>query len=347
MMTAASDDQAGPGRAGNRLGPGDEGWHAPGAESNWNESRYLDFGDPSGGLAGWLRLGMRPNEGHAEMSVCIHLPDGRTAFSFRRVPIDGNGMEAGGQRWEVLEPYRRSRVGFRGDLAVLDDSWAMTEPKTAFRESHTMAARVDLEVTAHGLAQVLGADQAHVDRIFLPGQADWHYQHLCATVGTVQVGADRWDIAGTGARDHSWGPRHWHAKTWFRWLTCADEELDGFLLTRAVGPTERTRGGAVVEAGRFILVDDFRFDATYGPPPQWALESVTVTAVAGANEWTAVGRPEAWMPLRHRQPAEAGGAVLRIVKSPTAWSRHGRGSAAGHCEWHDLLADGVPTGLAE
>src|SRR5438045_3985534 len=57
--------------AARRLDIADDYLHVVGDESNWNESRYIDFHDAGSGLGGWFRIGMRPNEGHAEMSACI------------------------------------------------------------------------------------------------------------------------------------------------------------------------------------------------------------------------------------------------------------------------------------
>ena len=72
-----------------RLSEADDYVHPVGTEGTWNESRYIDFYDPRSGAGGWFRIGMRPNEGHAEMSVCVNLPDGRTGFYFTRPPVDG------------------------------------------------------------------------------------------------------------------------------------------------------------------------------------------------------------------------------------------------------------------
>jgi hypothetical protein len=36
---------------------------------------------------GWFRIGNRPNENYAEVSVCVYLPDGRVGFTFARADI--------------------------------------------------------------------------------------------------------------------------------------------------------------------------------------------------------------------------------------------------------------------
>jgi hypothetical protein len=40
-----------------------------GTETSWNEGRYVDFWDAEARIGSGLRIGMRPNEGHAEISA--------------------------------------------------------------------------------------------------------------------------------------------------------------------------------------------------------------------------------------------------------------------------------------
>lgn len=326
----------------------DEGIHPVGTAGNWNESRYVDVWDSPQRLGAWLRIGMRPNEGRAEMSVCVYLPDGRVAFLFDRPGIVGNGLSAGGQKWVVESAFRSNRVRYEGELLVLDDPWLLTEPGRAYRESARVHASLDLLSTSLGLPTVMGRDQSHIDRIFLPGQADFHYQHLVHTIGRIGLDGRSWVLDGYGGRDHSWGPRNWHAKIYLRWLICAIDELNGFMLVRAVGPTKSTRSGHLVVDGKFHLVDDFEMHNSYAADPHHELRKVELDIRSGDLRWTAVGQPQSWLPLRHRQPGPDGGeATLRIVKSPTDWQLGDGRTGAGHCEYHDLMESNRPVGLAD
>jgi hypothetical protein len=332
------------------LSPADDYIHAVGDQQTWNESRYIDFHDARTGAGGWLRIGMRPNEQHAEMSACVNLPDGRTAFYFRRAPIDANRLVAGGQEWMIGDPYRACAVSYRGPMLILEDPWLLTSPKQAFTTAPRLEATIDLRVETKGLDAVMGSDQDHIDRIFLPGQTDWHYQHLCWVTGTVRIGGQAIEVSGRGGKDHSWGPRNWLAKIYLRWLIAiSDDGESGFMLVRAVGPTKQTRSGHVWEKGSFYLVDDFEMKNTYAGPPYYEMLSTQVTVHSGARQWTASGEPQRWVPLRHLARDENGDpALLRIVKSPTRWTFGDGRLGAGMSEIHDRLdAEGVPAGLQD
>lgn len=333
-----------------RLGPADDYLHPTGSEPNWNESRYIDFHDAASGLSGWFRIGMRPNEGHAEMSACVMLPDGRCGFYFTRAPITDNGLSAGGQEWTVGDPYRVTTVSYDGPLALFADPWVLTDPKAAFSSAPVEPAHISLRVDTAGLDAVMGSDQAHIDQIFLPGQADWHYQHLCWVRGTVQVGDQTFDVDGRGGKDHSWGPRNWLAKIYLRWfIAVSDDNEVGFMLVRAVGPTKRTRSGHVWERGTFHVVDDFEMRNTYADVAPYQLLRTELTIRSGDREWSAVGTPEGWLPLRHQARDEHGGpALLRIVKSPTRWEFADGRSGSGMSEIHDRLDEtGRPAGIQD
>ena len=51
-----------------RLEPSDEYMHPLESATNFNESMYFNFYDPSERMGGWVRLGNRANEGYAEMT---------------------------------------------------------------------------------------------------------------------------------------------------------------------------------------------------------------------------------------------------------------------------------------
>ena len=334
------------------LGHDDETLHAPGPEENWNESRYIDFWDADTRIGGWFRIGVRPNARYAEMSACLYLPDGRSAFTFGRPEVEGNVLTVsdhrGTQRWEITKPWYETRVRFEGDLTVFEDGWVLTDPPTAFKTNPREPAEIDVVCTTQGLEATMGQDQDQHHLIFLPGQADFHYQHMNHVVGTARLGGESWKIDGRGGKDHSWGPRNWHAKTYLRWLTCCVDDDNGFMLVRAVGPTTERRGGHVWADRAFHVVDDFELTSHYAGAPHYELERAEVKVRAGDTTWTATATPQNAVPARHRQPGPDGEeAILRIVKYPAEWVLGDGRQATGHIEYHDIVRDGVPVGLHE
>jgi len=103
-----------------RLEPKDEYTHTPDAAANYNESMYFNVFDPVRKIGGWFRLGNRPNEGQAEMTTCLYLPDGRVAFMYGRPRIaDNKAMNAGGMRIDVVEPFKKLKVVYDGKACVM------------------------------------------------------------------------------------------------------------------------------------------------------------------------------------------------------------------------------------
>ena len=176
-----------------RLEPQDDYLHAVETASNFNESRYYNFFDPKAGMGGWVRMGNRPNEGYAEMTVCLYLPDGRVAFNFKRPRIENHDAhDAGGLRFEVIAPYEEHRITYDGKVCVLARPREMADPKTAFHENPHMPCTIDL--TLRRVGRPWGGEpeweegEAKPDldpeKMFARGHTE---QHMAIT-GTVQVG---------------------------------------------------------------------------------------------------------------------------------------------------------------
>ena len=127
----------------------------PGSETNFNESVYLNGFDPKTRVGGWMRLGNRVNEGYAELSVCLYLPDGRIACSFQRPSISTNErFDAGGLAYSVIEPLRSVAMRFSGDLFIVDDPNLLRDPGTLFASGPTLRGEIrmafDAESPVHG-----------------------------------------------------------------------------------------------------------------------------------------------------------------------------------------------------
>ena len=131
-----------------RLEPVDEYLHELGPEQTFNESMYFNVFDPASQIGGFVRLGNRANEGYAEMTTCLYLPDGRVGFMFHRPEITSNdAFDAGGMRFEVVEPFEELRVSYEGKVVMLDDPLEMADPRAAFTSNPWADAAVELTYT--------------------------------------------------------------------------------------------------------------------------------------------------------------------------------------------------------
>ena len=192
-----------------RLRPEDEYMHPIEAASNFNESMYINLFDHQQQCGGWFRVGNRPNEGHAEMSFCFYLPDGQVAFMFQRANISGNeALDAGGMRFEIIEPFKTLKVTYSGPVVLLKNPQDMDDPKVAFTNNPKVEANA--EIVFHGMTPVYGGEA--VDDQGNPIEEDpseafarAHYEQHMTGQGTVNVGDQTFELNGLGLRDHSWG----------------------------------------------------------------------------------------------------------------------------------------------
>jgi hypothetical protein len=330
--------------------PQDEYMHQPSDHPAFNESTYFQVFDEAAGTAAMLRIGNRVNAGHAEVTVVVFLPDGRTAFSFARVPIADNGQfDAGGLRVEVREPLHRVAVHFRGPVKLLENGTDLADPGRALAAAPE--ADLDLVFEYTNIADIYAGTDDRGDgaaRDLLRSElADGHYRAACRVEGVISIGGRRHEIGAFGFRDHSWGPRVWNQPQYWRWLCAiADERnwFDVFVLSLGGG---RQEFGIVCRDGVVGLVDDIAITSAHGGDPHY-LESVaaeltmsgTVLRVAGRTT-SQEGRPRV-VPLRHRR----GDEIARIAEMAMTFEVDGA-RFLGWAEYHDRIVDGIPIGMAE
>ena len=330
-----------------RLDPTDEYLHPLEEASNFNESMYFNVVDPTVGVGGFFRLGNRPNEGRAEMTTCLYLPDGRVAFMFDRPAISGNeAFDAGGMRFAVVEPFRELSVSYDGRVVLLDDPLAMADPRTAFKENPWTECHADL--TFRGISPMYGGEPVNDDGTPIPesgeGFARGHYEQHTAGTGTISVGDQSWTIDGLGLRDHSWGPRFWQSPWWYRWLTANLGPDFGFVVSIVAGKDGQRRiGGMVLRDGAYEHITDATVATTWTGDDLYHQEiRATATTAQGASEIG--GTVRTLVPWRNRRTGPDGEELLtRISEGLTEWRCQGR-TGHGLSEYLDQIVDGRPVG---
>ncbi len=325
-----------------RLEPVDEYMHELGPEPTFNESMYFNLYDPKAELGAFFRIGNRANEGHAEMTVCVYLPDGRVGFMFQRPEIANNdAFDAGGLHFAVDEPFERLTVTYEGKLVMLDEPTAMADPRSAFRDNPYERCTATIEYTR--VSDMFGGepDKPH-ER---PGEefARGHYEQLVGATGTITVGEDTWTVDGAGLRDHSWGPRTWQAPHYYRWLTANGGREWGFMLSRIARPDgPGTRGGFVWDGGEMLLCDRAEISTSWQGDDHYH-DRVSFSLGSGDREWKGTGRVLNLIPLRNRRD----GRITRISEGMTEWTLSDGRVGYGLSEYLDQIVEGRPVGLAE
>ena len=331
-----------------RLEPADEYMHEVEEASTFNESMYFNVYDSDGGVGGFFRLGNRPNEGYAEMTTCVYLPDGRVAFMFDRPKISGNeAFDAGGMRFGVDEPFERLRVDYEGKVIMLTDPSVLADPRKAFTESPWDECTVSLDYRA--VSPMYGGEPEHSDGPdgFGSGFARGHYEQHVGARGSIRVGDAEWAIDGYGLRDHSWGPRTWQAPWWYRWLTANFGEDGGFVVSIIAGRDgNRIQGGMVLEDGEYRDFTAAQIQTTWEGPEQYH-QKIAVKASTADRTYEIEGEVLTLVPLRNRRKGPDGEEMLtRISEGMTRWTLDGA-TGYGLSEYLDQIVDGAPVGAAE
>lgn len=332
-----------------RLSTEDEYTHPIEAASNFNESMYINLFDHQQKMGGWFRVGNRPNEGHAEMSCCVYLPDGRVGFMFQRPEITGNEeLNAGGMRFKVMEPFQKLQVTYRGKLCLLSDPSEMENPKEAFANNPLIDAEVDLMFTP--IAPVYGGEAVDENDQPMAENPDEsfaraHYEQHMAGSGTIRVCEETFIINGFGMRDHSWGPRYWQNLYWYRWLPMvfnADFAINISIVTMANG--RQHIWGMVLEGDTYHLLESAslttQYDENYYP------QNYVCTLSTADKQYTVEATVLSQIPLRNRRMKDDGSWMqTRIIEGFTEFQCDGlRGY--GMTEYLDQMVDGLPVGKA-
>ncbi len=184
-----------------RYAGADEALHDPGAGALYNESVYFNFvtGLPEGPLGGIMRVGLRPTDGYAELSLNLPLGDGSTLFLYRREPLTvadfavGTGVwQCGQMRLEAVVPTRRWRLHYQGSdpRRLLDPRGLGLDPGSALRASERCPVSVALEFDGRFPLHVLSGSGDIVPGGRAPFARD-HYEQFGTVSGTIELRGQR------------------------------------------------------------------------------------------------------------------------------------------------------------
>ncbi|MEJ2089054.1 MAG: hypothetical protein P8Y69_11405, partial [Gammaproteobacteria bacterium] len=185
----------------------DELMHPVGDDPAWSESYYFNFVDPDSKLGMFTRMGFRPDNGWADALHVVYLAGRRVAFTYGRRDIgtdlaryDGD-LEVGDLCLVCEAPHEHWRICYDGPAQDIADAAILLERSKARPDGWFTPARLDMDVAFDCLTQPHYAARGERG----------HFEQSGRVTGTIAVNGERWQVAGYGVRDKSWGPRDWGA----------------------------------------------------------------------------------------------------------------------------------------
>jgi len=327
-----------------RLDATDEYSHPPTAEPNFNESVYGSGWDPRLRMGAWMRLGNRVNEGHAELSVCAYLPDGRVACQFQRPAIDSNERHsAGGLDYRVIEPFHAVEMNYAGELMLLDDPQLLREPSRLFKEAPRVSGAVEFRLDGvspmHGGEPTAPGQETMYGRDFSLG----HFNQHMRTRGRIRVGDQCWEIDGFGWRDHSWGPRYWQNIYFYRLFVANFGADRGFMLLKRTDRQHRVhRVGVLQFDGDYEDIIDLDVFTEWDERKDPVRVELGVRTARRAVRIR--GEVITMAPLRNRRQVGDQELACRIAEGFTRWQWEDGREGFGMTEYIEFLEDGEPAG---
>ena len=299
----------------------DEFTHPLGPETNFNESMYFNFFDRPKGYGGFLRIGNRANEGHAEVTVCVYVPTGEVLFNWRRPEIsDNDALDAGGVKFQVIEPLVSHRTTYEGTAVFLAEPERMAEPREAFRDNPHKPVSIDLMHEAVG--PVFGTARAQAEPVDPEKEfARAHYEQHMRVRGSIVVDGEKIEIDGYGLRDHSWGPRYWQAIKSYRWLNCTFGPDFGIMVSE-ISLTEETRvqNGVVVWGESLERITSVDIETQFEPGTPYHRHMTADLGLESGGKLALEGDVKGFIPLRNRRA----GRVTHIGEGMTEYRCEGR-----------------------
>ncbi len=292
--------------------------------SNFNESAYYNFFHRDApGHGGWLRIGNRVNEGYAEVTILVYEPDGSIGFNYKRPGIEDNSAHnAGGVRFEVVEPWKEHRATYSGKVCLLKDPLELRDPSKAFKSNPFVATEIDIEW--QGLSPAWGGEPRvrQPDGSYVSADAEnefarGHFEQLGRATGLIEIDGRRYEIDGFGQRDHSWGPRYWQNAPQYQWqiMTFGDDfGLMGLRMETEDG--DRVRGFIWEKGSPLRNIHRLEVKTDYvGPDQIHDRIELRVHPEDGGEVLEITGKVLSVAPLRNRRA----GWVTRVSEGMTEW----------------------------
>lgn len=263
-------------RAGDPLLTGAEHLHAHSTERDWNESYYFNFIDPARRIGGYTRVGILPNQESDIGTMMLYAGGTRLLAAIKggHAVADEGGLSIGDIKYETVEPLKRWRLRFSGEMRDIEDSRTLPSlsPEGG---AHT---RVELDLLFEGMAPCFNfknADPGAVAEMLVSARtrlrdagqvsrvSSEHYEQAGRCSGRLAFGGREFEFAGGGHRDHSWGVRDWSAPRLWTWLTCQFSDELAFNLSRVAIESVDIFNGFICRDGKNFPVRRARLETDF------------------------------------------------------------------------------------
>ena len=325
--------------------PQDEYPHyPPPAVKNFNESVYVMAYDQAHRVGGWMRLGNRFNEGHAELAVCLYLPGGKIACQFKRPQISTyKEFSAGGLNYEVLEPYQKMTMRYEGPLVVVDKPEDLRNPELLFKTAPRAHGDVLWEMTGcspvHGGLPANDRVEPYYGRDFSLGHFNQHMQ----VRGHIHIDNQKWQVMGGGWRDHSWGPRYWENIYFHRLFEANFDDGRALMLIKITYPNLTSRRlGVLLVDGNYEEVIDMDLMTEWNAHQEPDRARIVVRTRQRHATIDVVMQTSA--SLRNKRKLAESTMMTRVVEASTSYFWNGV-KGHGMAEYLDKIEDGQPVGF--
>lgn len=224
----------------------DEGNHAAGPEELWQESVVLYFWDPKSNVYSFTRLSQAPNKGTGQMItwLTVWTPDHIYNYCSDKLPLKPDSVtETTLTAGDGLCRYTFLGKG-RHQWTIEDDD-------------------VSLDLIMQDDHQGVGFYPETAG--FLVNQtARKHIEAIGSVTGRVAVKGKAYDVAGSGWRDRSWGPRDWQGWRAHRGFITLFEDKYIYALTFLGADGNLFKIANIIRNDTIEFIDDFEIVAYVG-----------------------------------------------------------------------------------
>ena len=178
----------------------DEVTHKPRDVPLWSENYLSQVYAPEAEIGFWFHLGRSAFDVHLWNEIFIaYLPGDQylvaSSFSYGECEQGPLGNQL---HYRCVEPFKKWTKSFRGAANLVSGETLRAGP---FVPGRSMHVDVELYWESLGPAWDLGPPSIH------DTWASAHYEQHGVVRGTICYDGKRIELAGSGIRDHSWGPR--------------------------------------------------------------------------------------------------------------------------------------------